>query len=111
MRQRCYHSYGSCFSCDSVCDLWLEKADGLLRHGEADGEGWRSNADSGYCRSDLHGASYFACSRRWRVHTSLGYAYGFIHTGTLGTSLIEHRFWTMRGADQLESMEAFFKTS
>ena len=28
---------------------------------------------------------------------------------TLGTSLIEHRFWTMRGADQLESMEAFFK--
>jgi putative oxidoreductase len=28
---------------------------------------------------------------------------------TLGTSLIEHRYWTKTGADQLESMEAFYK--
>jgi len=28
---------------------------------------------------------------------------------TLGTSLIEHRYWTKSGADQLESMEAFYK--
>jgi len=28
---------------------------------------------------------------------------------TLGTSLIEHRYWTTRGADQLASMEAFYK--
>jgi putative oxidoreductase len=28
---------------------------------------------------------------------------------TLGTSLIEHRYWTMGGADQLDSMEAFYK--
>jgi putative oxidoreductase len=28
---------------------------------------------------------------------------------TLGTSLAEHRYWTARGADQLESMEAFYK--
>lgn len=28
---------------------------------------------------------------------------------TLGTSLIEHRYWTITGADQLASMEGFFK--
>jgi putative oxidoreductase len=28
---------------------------------------------------------------------------------TLGTSLIEHRYWTTTGADQLERMEAFYK--
>jgi len=28
---------------------------------------------------------------------------------TLGTSLIEHRYWTTTGADQLDSMEAFYK--
>ena len=28
---------------------------------------------------------------------------------TLGTSLIEHRYWTMTGADQFSSMEAFYK--
>jgi len=28
---------------------------------------------------------------------------------TLGTSLIEHRYWTMTGADQFASMEAFYK--
>ena len=28
---------------------------------------------------------------------------------TLGTSLIEHRYWTMKGAAQLEAMEAFYK--
>jgi putative oxidoreductase len=28
---------------------------------------------------------------------------------TLGTSLIEHRYWTMTGAKQFESMEAFYK--
>ena len=28
---------------------------------------------------------------------------------TLGTSLIEHRYWATTGADQLESMEAFYK--
>ena len=28
---------------------------------------------------------------------------------TLGTSLIEHRYWTMTGARQFESMEAFYK--
>ena len=28
---------------------------------------------------------------------------------TLGTSLIAHRYWTKSGADQLESMEAFYK--
>ncbi len=28
---------------------------------------------------------------------------------TLGTSLIEHRYWTTSGADQLDSMEAFYK--
>jgi putative oxidoreductase len=28
---------------------------------------------------------------------------------TLGTSLIEHRYWTTTGADQLASMEAFYK--
>ena len=28
---------------------------------------------------------------------------------TLGTSLIEHRYWTMTGADQLASMEGFYK--
>ena len=28
---------------------------------------------------------------------------------TLGTSLIEHRYWTVAGADQLASMEGFYK--
>ena len=28
---------------------------------------------------------------------------------TLGTSLIEHRYWTVKGADQLDSTEAFYK--
>ena len=28
---------------------------------------------------------------------------------TLGTSLLEHRYWTTTGAAQLESMEAFYK--
>ena len=28
---------------------------------------------------------------------------------TLGTSLVEHRFWTIRGADYVETMENFFK--
>ena len=28
---------------------------------------------------------------------------------TLGTSLIEHRYWTTTGADQLASMESFYK--
>ena len=28
---------------------------------------------------------------------------------TLGTSLIEHRYWTTTGADQLGSMEGFYK--
>ncbi len=28
---------------------------------------------------------------------------------TLGTSLIEHRYWTMTGADRFDSMEAFYK--
>ena len=28
---------------------------------------------------------------------------------TLGTSLIEHRYWTMTGAEQLASMEGFYK--
>ena len=28
---------------------------------------------------------------------------------TLGTSLIEHRYWTTTGADQLDSMEGFYK--
>jgi len=28
---------------------------------------------------------------------------------TLGTSLIEHRYWTMTGADRFASMEAFYK--
>ena len=28
---------------------------------------------------------------------------------TLGTSLIEHRYWTMTGADRLPSMEGFYK--
>jgi putative oxidoreductase len=28
---------------------------------------------------------------------------------TLGTSLAEHRYWTVRGEGQLESMEAFYK--
>ena len=31
----------------------------------------------------------------------------FLHT--LGTSLIEHRYWTITGADQLDSMENFYK--
>jgi putative oxidoreductase len=28
---------------------------------------------------------------------------------TLGTSLVEHRFWTIKGADYVETMENFFK--
>jgi putative oxidoreductase len=28
---------------------------------------------------------------------------------TLGTSLIEHRYWTTTGADRLASMEGFYK--
>ena len=28
---------------------------------------------------------------------------------TLGTSLIEHRYWTMRGAGRLANMESFYK--
>ena len=28
---------------------------------------------------------------------------------TLGASLIEHHYWTMKGADRLASMEAFYK--
>ena len=28
---------------------------------------------------------------------------------TMGTSLIEHRYWTKKGADQLDSIEAFYK--
>ncbi len=28
---------------------------------------------------------------------------------TFGTSLVEHRYWTVRSADHLEKMEAFYK--
>jgi putative oxidoreductase len=28
---------------------------------------------------------------------------------TLGTSLVEHRYWTIKGAGQLDKMEAFYK--
>jgi len=28
---------------------------------------------------------------------------------TLGTSLIEHRYWTIKGTDRLASMESFYK--
>ena len=28
---------------------------------------------------------------------------------TLGTSLVEHRYWTITGAGQLDSLEAFYK--
>jgi len=28
---------------------------------------------------------------------------------TLGTSLVEHRYWTMSGVDQLDKMESFYK--
>ena len=28
---------------------------------------------------------------------------------TLGTSLIEHRYWTISGADYVDKMEAFYK--
>jgi putative oxidoreductase len=28
---------------------------------------------------------------------------------TLGTSLIEHRYWTMAGTAQVDGMEAFYK--
>jgi putative oxidoreductase len=28
---------------------------------------------------------------------------------TLGTALVGHHYWTVRGADQLDSMEAFYK--
>jgi len=28
---------------------------------------------------------------------------------TLGTSLIEHRYWTVKGADYVDSMEGFYK--
>jgi putative oxidoreductase len=28
---------------------------------------------------------------------------------TLGTSLVEHRYWTAEGTDQLDSMESFYK--
>jgi putative oxidoreductase len=28
---------------------------------------------------------------------------------TLGTSFVEHRYWKVAGADQLDSMEAFYK--
>ena len=28
---------------------------------------------------------------------------------TLGTSLIEHRYWTVKGADHLEALENFYK--
>ena len=28
---------------------------------------------------------------------------------TLGASLIEHRYWTVTGADQVDSMESFYK--
>jgi putative oxidoreductase len=28
---------------------------------------------------------------------------------TLGTSLIEHRYWTVKGADYVDSMESFYK--
>ena len=27
----------------------------------------------------------------------------------MGTSLIEHRYWTMTGAEQIASMEGFYK--
>jgi putative oxidoreductase len=28
---------------------------------------------------------------------------------TLGTALIEHRYWTMKGTDQIDSMDSFYK--
>jgi putative oxidoreductase len=28
---------------------------------------------------------------------------------TLGTSLVEHRYWTVKGADYVDSMESFYK--
>src|SRR5271169_6498068 len=28
---------------------------------------------------------------------------------TLGTSLVEHRYWTIRGADYVDSLEGFYK--
>lgn len=33
----------------------------------------------------------------------------FLGFYTLGTSLVEHRYWTMTGADRLASMEGFYK--
>ncbi len=39
-----------------------------------------------------------------------GYRASDLALYTLGTSLIEHRYWTVTGADQLASMEGFYKT-
>jgi putative oxidoreductase len=30
---------------------------------------------------------------------------------TLGTALIGHRYWTMKGADQVDNMDGFYKNS
>ena len=64
-----------------VSDFRLEKAEGLFGHGKSDGAAWRSDAGTGCCRSDLHGASGCVRGRCWRVHASCGFTYGFIHAG------------------------------
>jgi hypothetical protein len=90
---------------DTVSDFWLEKAEGLFGHGTSNSAAWRSDAGTGCCRGDLHGASgcvAVAVGAFARLSALLLVSY------ILGTALIGHRYWTMTGADQVDGMDGFY---
>ena len=80
-RQRCGYSRGARLSRDAVFDLRLEKAEGLFGHGKSNSAAWRSDASSGCCRSDFHGAPGGVRRCCWSVCASFGFTHGFIHAG------------------------------
>ena len=50
-------------------------------HRQSNGAAWRSDAATGCCRSDFHGASGRVRGRHWRVHASLRCTDVFLHAG------------------------------
>ena len=91
---------------DAISDFWLEKAAGLFGHGKSIGAASRSDASTGSCGSDLHGAPVaFAVAVGAFAHA----AALLMSLYTLGTALIGHRYWNLKGAALVESMDGFYK--
>ena len=104
--QRWGHSRGASSSRNSVSDFRLEKTEGLFGHGKSDDAARRSDTGTGCRRSDLYGASVafaVAVGSFTRLSALLLVLY------TLGTAVIGHRYWTMTGADRVDSMDGSYK--